>query len=65
MFVSVTPPEEVREGLASFLEAREGMPWIDPSQWHLTLAFMPSVPQAREDELVEHLGSAAARVARR
>ncbi len=62
MFVAVVPPREVREHLARFLEPREGMPWVDPAQWHLTLAFMGSVPAAREDELVERLGVAAARV---
>lgn len=63
MFVAVVPPQDVVEELVEFLAPREGMPWIDPSQWHLTLAFMPAVPQAREDELVEHLHTAAARVA--
>lgn len=63
MFVSVAVPEEVREDLAEFLAPREGMPWIHPAQWHLTLAFMESVPAAREDELVERLATAAGRVA--
>lgn len=63
MFVSVALPEEVREDLAEFLAPREGMPWIHPGQWHLTLAFMDSVPVAREDELVERLATTAARVA--
>lgn len=63
MFVAVVPPDDVIEQVADFLAPREGMPWIDPSQWHLTLAFMASVPDAREDELVERLGQAAARVA--
>lgn len=63
MFVAVVPPQKVREHLVGFLEPREGMPWVDPAQWHLTLAFMASVPSAREDELVERLGTAAERVA--
>ena len=63
MFVAVVPPEEVVEELIDFLAPREGMPWIDPSQWHLTLAFLPSVPDAREADLVEHLDAAASRVA--
>lgn len=62
MFVAVGLPEEVREDLADFLAPREGMPWVDPRQWHLTLAFMESVPVAREDELVERLAVAAGRV---
>ncbi|WP_338748044.1 RNA 2',3'-cyclic phosphodiesterase [Janibacter alittae] len=63
MFVAVVPPQDVVEELADFLTPREGMPWIDPSQWHLTLAFLASVPDARADDLVERLGVAAARVA--
>ncbi|NYF99358.1 RNA 2',3'-cyclic phosphodiesterase [Janibacter cremeus] len=62
MFVAVVPPQDVLDELADFLAPREGMPWIDPSQWHLTLAFLASVPDAREDEFVDHLGVAAARV---
>lgn len=63
MFVAVVPPASVVEDLAQFLTPREGMPWVDPAQWHLTLAFLASVPPAREDELVERLVAAAARVA--
>lgn len=63
MFVAVVPPASVVEDLAEFLEPRTGMPWVDPAQWHLTLAFLGSVPDAREDELVERLGTAVARVA--
>src|SRR5699024_5672049 len=58
MFVSVVPPEVVVADLAEFLAPREGMPWIDPAQWHLTLAFMASVPEARQDELIDRLGEA-------
>lgn len=63
MFVAVAPPPEFVADLSDFLAPREGMPWVDPAQWHLTLAFMSSVPVAREDELVERLGTATARVA--
>lgn len=63
MFVSVVPPEDVVADLADFLAPREGMPWVDPGQWHLTLAFMAAVPEAREDELTDRLGEVAARVA--
>ncbi|WP_144857372.1 RNA 2',3'-cyclic phosphodiesterase [Marihabitans asiaticum] len=63
MFVSVGLPDPVREDLADFLAPREGMPWIDPAQWHLTLAFMSSVHEARTDELTERLAEAAGRVA--
>lgn len=55
MFVAVVPPEPVVEELADFLEPREGMPWIAAEQWHLTLAFMESVPEHRVDDLAEGL----------
>ena len=61
MFVAVVPPQGVVEDLSDFLAPREGMPWVDPAQWHLTLAFMASVPEAREDELVEQIGRASCR----
>lgn len=61
IFVAVLPPEPVREDLAEFLEARPGMPWIHPEQWHLTLAFIASVDDHRVDDLVERLTAVAAR----
>jgi 2'-5' RNA ligase len=61
MFVGIVPPEPVREDLAGFLEARSGMPWMHPEQWHLTLAFLASVDEHRVDDLVEWLTAAAAR----
>lgn len=63
MFVAVVPPDEIVADLAEFLEPRTGVPWIDVAQWHLTLAFMAAVPEAREDEVVDRLTRAAARVA--
>lgn len=61
MFVAVVPPPQVRQDLAAFLEPRDQHPWIDPEQWHLTLAFLESVPDARLDELEGALIRAAAR----
>ncbi|MEO9151635.1 MAG: 2'-5' RNA ligase family protein, partial [Lapillicoccus sp.] len=63
MFVAVVPPPEVVEDLSDFLEPRrdQGMPWIDPAQWHVTLAFMEAVPDRRVDDLVEHLDEAGAK----
>lgn len=63
MFVAVVPPAEVVEDLSEFLEPRRdcGMPWIDPAQWHVTLAFMAGVPDRALDPLVENLAAAAAR----
>lgn len=61
MFVSVSPPESVREELAEFLEPRQGMPWISSRLWHITLAFCESVPEHRIDDFEDGLASAAGR----
>jgi 2'-5' RNA ligase len=61
MFVAVMPPEEVREELERFLEPRPGLTWTDPSQWHLTLTFCPSVDEWRIEDLVDRLGALARR----
>lgn len=57
MFVALQPPDDIAEDLEAFLSSRPGMPWIDREQWHITLAFMESVPAQREDELAERLAS--------
>jgi RNA 2',3'-cyclic 3'-phosphodiesterase len=57
MFVAITPGQEAIAHLARFLEPRDQHPWIDPSQWHLTLAFLASVPEHREDELIDALAA--------
>lgn len=61
MFVAIRPSEEVREQLADFLRPRSGMTWIDPAQWHLTLAFLAAVPTHREDDLVDAVRRTALR----
>lgn len=65
MFVALLPPEDVLEDLADFLrprqEAEPDFRWTASDQWHVTLAFMPSVPDRALDDLVERLGRAAAR----
>lgn len=63
MFVAVVPPPEVVEDLSEFLEPRrdQGMPWIDPAQWHVTLAFMESVPGRAVDDLGDRLVEAGTR----
>lgn len=55
MFVAVRPADHVRRQLADFLQPRTGMTWIDEQQWHITLAFLASVPEHREAELVDAL----------
>jgi 2'-5' RNA ligase len=65
MFAALVPPDHVAEDLAEFLaprhEAAPGFRWTTPEQWHVTLAFMGSVPERSLDDLVERLGRAAAR----
>ncbi len=61
MFVAVVPPDSVREDLEEFLDARPGLRWSHPGQWHVTLAFYESVPEHRIDELVERLETKAAK----
>lgn len=60
MFVAVQPPGHVLDDLAAFLEPRSsaGLTWIDPAQWHLTLAFFASVPEHRVEDLADRLGDA-------
>lgn len=65
LFAAVVPPPEAIEDLAAFLEPRQeagpDLRWTTPEQWHLTLAFMPDVPDRVLDEMVERLTRAARR----
>lgn len=68
MFVALLPPEDVVEDLEELVAPRrevrvEGRPlrWSAPEQWHVTLAFLPAVPDRALDDLVERLATAAAR----
>ncbi len=65
MFVAVTPPPEVIEHLAEFLEPRQEVDsplrWSLPEQWHVTLAFLPSVADTDLDELGDEFTAAAAK----
>ncbi len=65
MFVAVVPPENALEDLGEFLrprqEAERGFRWTVPDQWHITLAFMPEVPDRTFDDLLARLERAAAR----
>lgn len=60
MFAAVYPPEDVREEVAAFLEARPGMRWTAPEQMHLTLAFMESVPDRSVEPLADLMAHACA-----
>lgn len=65
MFVALVPPEDAVEDLGAFLEPRrEAGPelrWTAPEQWHVTLAFMAQVAEARLDDLQDRLERAARR----
>jgi 2'-5' RNA ligase len=65
LFVAVTPPPEVAEHLANFLEPRQQVDsplrWSTPDRWHLTLAFLPRAADRDFDGLVEALQQAAAK----
>jgi 2'-5' RNA ligase len=65
LFAAVELPDDVLEDLAEQVgpraEAGTDIRWTDPAQWHLTLAFMESVPDHCVDDLVERMGVACAR----
>jgi 2'-5' RNA ligase len=65
MFVALVPPEQAVEDLEEFLgprqEAEPGFRWTVAEQWHVTLAFMPSVADRHLDDLLVRLARAAAR----
>ena len=65
LFVAITLPLAVAEDLADFLEPRREadspVRWVAEDRWHVTLAFMPRVPDRAYDDLVESLSAAAAR----
>lgn len=65
MFLAVQPPLEVLEHLSEYLEPRRErdspLRWSSTEQWHVTLAFLPSVAERSLDELLERLGTAAGR----
>lgn len=65
MFVAVLPPLEVLEDLAEYVEPRaerdSPLRWSTQQQWHLTLAFLPSVADRDYDELIERLAETAGR----
>jgi 2'-5' RNA ligase len=65
MFVAVLASTEAAEHLADFLaprqEAEPGFRWTTPAQWHVTVAFMPSVADRHLEDLEDRLARAAAR----
>ena len=64
MFVAVVPPATAIDDLDEFLAPRResgAFRWSLAEHFHVTLAFLPSVPDRRLDDLVERLGRAGAR----
>lgn len=62
IFAALVPPRPVLEDLGTFLEPRReagtDLRWTDAEQWHVTLAFMPQVPERSLDALVEEVSAA-------
>lgn len=64
LFAALVPPPQVVEALEEFWSVRRAagaFRWTGPEQWHVTLAFMPSVPDHLLDDLVDRLAEAAGR----
>ena len=64
MFVAVVPPPEAVEDLDEFLARRRdaaAFRWTPPEHFHVTLAFLASVPDRALDDLADRLRRAAAR----
>lgn len=64
LFVAVVPPESAVEDLDAFLEPRrdvDGPRWSPPAQWHVTLAFLPTVPERAVEPLLDTVARAASR----
>jgi 2'-5' RNA ligase len=59
LFAAVVPPAGVVAELDRFLEPRRSsqpsLRWTLATSWHLTLAFLPSVPEPAVDDLAETL----------
>jgi 2'-5' RNA ligase len=64
MFAAVVPPDAVVEHLDEFLAPRReaaGFRWTPAEHFHVTLAFLPAVPDRKLDDLVERLARAGGR----
>lgn len=65
LFVALPLPADVADSLTHFLtprwEADSMLRWSPPEQWHITLAFMPAVPERVLDDLGARLERAARR----
>ena len=64
LFAALRPPEDAAAHLDDFLEVRRAAAafrWTPADQLHLTLAFLPEVPDHDLDDVLERLAGAAAR----
>ena len=68
LFVAVVPPADVLDDLEGHVTPRREadapqaeLRWTDRHQWHVTLAFLGSVPERRLDDLTEAVEHSAAR----
>ena len=64
LFAAIVPPADVVEHLDDFLEPRRESAefrWTLAEQFHITLAFMPSVPELLVDEYADRLADGLAR----
>lgn len=65
LFVALVPPPDAVRELERVVAAGRGVDddlrWTAVEQWHVTLAFLPSVPEAVLPELTERLRRAAGR----
>jgi 2'-5' RNA ligase len=65
LFVAAWPPRpvvaELEAAVAGIRDAAPGLRWTAPEQWHLTLAFLGEVADARRPDLERRLARAAAR----
>lgn len=60
LFAAIRPPVEVTEHLVHALRPyREDLRWVDPDNWHITLAFYGEQPEGLLEDLVAHLAGAA------
>jgi 2'-5' RNA ligase len=68
LFAAIVPPADAVEHLDEFLQPRRdaagpesGLRWTLAEQFHVTLAFLPSVPEDLVDEYADRLGDGLAR----
>ena len=64
LFAALTPSVQAIEDLDAFLESRReagsDLRWTDPDQWHVTLAFMPAVPERAIEDVERAVAEVAA-----